>query len=122
MKNKKKNKEKTHSREVIWYQALQQLCGGFYQTTMAFKMQGKLKEPSALQLSSEKVRYEHRFMPLSNVIVPPPIPYEQYQEMRNQLFASVMHSPRDLYSYAQKCFEDARRLLEMVPEPDEEVT
>lgn len=120
-KNKKKSKDKMHSREVIWYQALQQLCGGFYQTTMAFKMQGKLKEPSVLQLSSEKVRYEHRFMPLFNVVVPPPIPYEQYQEMRDQLFSSGLHSPRYLYSCAQRCFEDARRLLELVPEPDEEV-
>lgn len=121
-KNKKKPKEKPHFREAIFNQALQQMCGGYYRITMAFRMEGRLKQPfESLQLSSEKIRYEHRFMPLFSVVTPPPIPYEQYKDSADQVLYSGNHTPGDLYTYAQRCFEDARRLLEMVPEPDEEV-
>ncbi|RWS30913.1 N-alpha-acetyltransferase 35: NatC auxiliary subunit-like protein [Leptotrombidium deliense] len=113
----KRRKQKPHIRETMLNQALQQLCGGYYKTVCAFKLQGKLKMPKA-GLNSDQIRHEHRFSAFHSVIAPPPVSYNQFKEMTDQM---NRQNPNDLYVTACKCFHQAKTLLETIPEPNEEI-
>ena len=127
--NKKKlmKEPKPHGKLLQVSQALQQLSGGLFKTTLAFKMQEKLKQPrhfnpsnSSTPFPAEKLRYEHRFMPFFAVMSPPVVSYEQYQEMINQ--TGITSSPQDLFITASRCFDEARKILEMISDPSQEVS
>ncbi|KAI1301211.1 N-alpha-acetyltransferase 35, NatC auxiliary subunit [Halotydeus destructor] len=117
-KLKKRTKPNPLTREVQICRALQELCGGYYRTVYAFKMQGKLKEPSC-GINSEKVRYEHRFAPFGNVIAPPIVSYDQYVEMTEQV--RTRHDSNDLCIMAYNNFNQAKLLLEEISEPNDEI-
>lgn len=120
-KNKKKMKERPHAREILIAQAMHHLTGGLFKAVLALKLEGRLKEPTP-GVSSEKLRYEHRFMPFYGVVTPSVVSYEQYQEMiqQSRQICSIQ-PPRELYSTACRYFEDSRRLFESVTDPNEEV-
>lgn len=117
----KKRKQKPHQRECIFNQGLQQLCGGYYKTVCAFKIEGKLKMPWS-GLNSEQIRFEHRFMPFNNLIAPPSVSYAQYKEMTDQSKFVIKQKSRDLYLTASKCFESAKKLFETISDANEEVS
>lgn len=74
-------------------------------------------------LHGERIRYEHRFMPFNVVITPPPVTYSQYKEMTD--FCNDEkdgNRTNNLYIKACKCFQQAKVLLESVPDPNEEVS
>jgi hypothetical protein len=119
-KQKKRHKQRPHFREAKIHQALQQLCGGFYKTVCAFRMEGRIKLPVS-GLNSEQIRYEHRFAPFSTVLAPPSVSYSQYKEMTEQIRFTVNSQPKELYHMAFKCFSQAKEFLEEVPDPSQEI-
>lgn len=123
-KNKKKQKERPHARQLMLSQASQQLCGGIFKTVFAFRMEGRLRQPSlqAASVSSEKLRYEHRFMPFFSVIAPPAITYQQFRDLCDQVRLSGHASPGELFAGAAQCFDDAKRILSSIPDHNEEVS
>ncbi|RWS18030.1 N-alpha-acetyltransferase 35: NatC auxiliary subunit-like protein [Dinothrombium tinctorium] len=116
----KKRKQKPHFRETLLNQAFQQLCGGYYKTVCAFKLQGKLKLPKAA-LNTDQIRHEHRFAAFNSVIAPPPVSYNQYKDMTEQMSLANRQNPNELYATACKCFQQAKILFENIPEPNEEI-
>ncbi|KAF8768223.1 N-alpha-acetyltransferase 35 like protein [Argiope bruennichi] len=119
-RSKKKKKIQPHRREIILNQALQNLCGGYYKAVVGFQLDGKLKRPLA-EFDKEQVRYEHRFAPFNAVLTPPPVPYNQFQEMTNLPEIQKRFTAEDLYLEACKCFHHARTNLENISEPNEEM-
>ena len=127
--NKKKllKDPKPHHRELQIHQAMQQLSGGLFKTTMAFKFEERLKEPRLASGSSskesivaaEKLRFEHRFLPFWSIVSPPFVSYEQYREMLQHTYLTT--TPQILYLAASLCFDEARKILEAIPDPDKEV-
>lgn len=128
--NKRKllKEPKPHDRDILVNRALQQLSGGLFKTSLAFMLEQRLKQPrtvipndysSPSFCAAEKLRYEHRFMPFFAVVSPPVIPYEQYRNMIEQ--TRNLSSPRDLYIHACQCFDEAKRILEAIPDPNKEV-
>lgn len=116
----KKRKQKPHQKEWLFNQALQQLCGGYFRTVCAFRLQGKLKLPWC-GLHGERIRYEHRFMPFNVVISPPPVSYSQYKEMTDYCLYEMKDRTNELYLTACKCFQQAKSLLETIPDQNDEV-
>lgn len=45
-------------------------------------MDGKIPLPET-QFDSERVRYEHRLLPFSSILTPPPVHYQEFSEMTN---------------------------------------
>lgn len=107
-------------------QASQQLCGGLFKAVFAFRMEGRMRQPSlqaaADGIDSEKLRYEHRFMPFFTVVTPPAIPCQQFRDMCDQVWISCHCDPRKLYAGAYQCFDDAKNILSSIPDPNEEVS
>uniref|UniRef100_A0A8B9D455 N-alpha-acetyltransferase 35, NatC auxiliary subunit n=1 Tax=Anser brachyrhynchus TaxID=132585 RepID=A0A8B9D455_9AVES len=119
-KTKKKKKVRPLSREITMSQAYQNMCAGMYKTMIAFDMDGKVRKPK-FELDSEQVRYEHRFAPFNSVITPPPVHYLQFKEMSDLNKYSPPPQSADLYMAASKHFQQAKMILENIPNPDHEV-
>uniref|UniRef100_A0ACB8ER86 N-alpha-acetyltransferase 35 NatC auxiliary subunit n=1 Tax=Sphaerodactylus townsendi TaxID=933632 RepID=A0ACB8ER86_9SAUR len=119
-KTKKKKKARPLSREITMSQAYQNMCAGMYKTMIAFDMDGKVRKPK-FELDSEQVRYEHRFAPFNSVITPPPVHYLQFKEMSDLNKYSPPPQSSDLYMAASKHFQQAKMILENIPNPDHEV-
>ncbi|RXM29196.1 N-alpha-acetyltransferase 35, NatC auxiliary subunit [Acipenser ruthenus] len=119
-KSKKKKKARPLSREITMSQAYQNMCAGMYKTMIAFEMDGKVRKPK-FELDSEQVRYEHRFAPFNSVVTPPPVHYIQFKEMSDLNKYSPPPQSSDLYMAASKHFQQAKMILENVPNPDPEV-
>ncbi|XP_008942410.1 PREDICTED: N-alpha-acetyltransferase 35, NatC auxiliary subunit, partial [Merops nubicus] len=119
-KTKKKKKVRPLSREITMSQAYQNMCAGMYKTMIAFDMDGKVRKPK-FELDSEQVRYEHRFSPFNSVITPPPVHYLQFKEMSDLNKYSPPPQSSDLYMAASKHFQQAKMILENIPNPDNEV-
>ncbi|KAF1452821.1 N-alpha-acetyltransferase 35, NatC auxiliary subunit, partial [Spheniscus demersus] len=119
-KTKKKKKVRPLSREITMSQAYQNMCAGMYKTMIAFDMDGKVRKPK-FELDSEQVRYEHRFAPFNSVITPPPVHYLQFKEMSDLNKYSPPPQSSDLYMAASKHFQQAKMILENIPNPDYEV-
>ncbi|XP_063769847.1 N-alpha-acetyltransferase 35, NatC auxiliary subunit isoform X2 [Pseudophryne corroboree] len=119
-KTKKKKKIRPLSREITLSQAYQNMCAGMYKTMIAFDMDGKVRKPK-FELDSEQVRYEHRFAPFNSVITPPPVHYLQFKEMSDLNKYSPPPQSSDLYMAASKHFQQARMILENIPNQDQEV-
>uniref|UniRef100_A0A4W3HG22 N-alpha-acetyltransferase 35, NatC auxiliary subunit n=1 Tax=Callorhinchus milii TaxID=7868 RepID=A0A4W3HG22_CALMI len=119
-KTKKKKKVRPLNKETTMSQAYQNMCAGMYKTMIAFDMDGKVRKPK-FELDSEQVRYEHRFAPFNSVLTPPPVHYVQFKEMSDlNKYTPPPQSP-DLYMAASKNFQQAKLILENIPNPDNEV-
>lgn len=81
-------------------------------------MEGKVKLPWP-GLNTEQIRYEHRFLPFRNILAPPPVSYTQYKDMTSNRYSQ--QTSTDLYIMACKSFQQAKTLLEAIPDPNEEV-
>ncbi|XP_017303933.1 uncharacterized protein LOC103520226, partial [Diaphorina citri] len=77
-KGKSRKKSRAATREIVMYQALQNMCGGYFKALLGFESDGKLPPPPHSEFSSERVRYEHRFAPLSTLVTPPHVQYEEF--------------------------------------------
>ena len=123
---KEQQKERPHEREILLTQASQQMCGGIFKIVFAFRIEGRIREPSHLtsHLSSERLRYEHRLMPFCNVIAPPAVPYQQYSDLMNQFLKapSPASVSAELFAGAFQCFDEAKRIFMMIPDPSQEVS
>ncbi|XP_064435489.1 N-alpha-acetyltransferase 35, NatC auxiliary subunit isoform X2 [Mirounga angustirostris] len=119
-KTKKKKKVRPLSREITMSQAYQNMCAGMFKTMVAFDMDGKVRKPK-FELDSEQVRYEHRFAPFNSVMTPPPVHYLQFKEMSDLNKYSPPPQSPELYVAASKHFQQAKMILENIPNPDHEV-
>ncbi|XP_036186546.1 N-alpha-acetyltransferase 35, NatC auxiliary subunit isoform X8 [Myotis myotis] len=119
-KTKKKKKVRPLSREITMSQAYQNMCAGMFKTMVAFDMDGKVRKPK-FELDSEQVRYEHRFAPFNSVMTPPPVHYLQFKEMSDLNKYSPPPQSPELYVAASKHFQQAKMILENLPNPDHEV-
>ncbi|KAK9890677.1 hypothetical protein WA026_012029 [Henosepilachna vigintioctopunctata] len=118
-KPKHKKKPRPYLRDISYYQALQNMCGGYYKALLAFRSEGKLQVPNP-QFDCEQVRYEHRFIPFQNFLTPPPVQYSEFREMTS--LQNFQHQPVDstyLYLGGCKHFHQARQLLESIPQESE---
>lgn len=120
-KTKKKKKVRPLSREITMSQAYQNMCAGMFKTMVAFDMDGKVRKPK-FELDSEQVRYEHRFAPFNSVMTPPPVHYLQFKEMSDLNKYSPPPQSPELYVAASKHFQQAKMILENIPNPDREVS
>lgn len=115
-KPKHKKKIRPFSKDITYYQALQNMCGGYYKALLGFRFEGKLLVPNP-QFDCEQVRYDHRFAPFQNLLTPPPVQYAELREMTS--LQSFQQSPVDssfLYIGGCKHFHQARQLLESLPQ------
>ncbi|XP_076029475.1 N-alpha-acetyltransferase 35 isoform X2 [Oratosquilla oratoria] len=122
-KGKNKNRNKKHrpyGKEITFYQALQHLCGGYYKALVGLREAGKVKLPCQ-EFDSEQVRYEHRFLPFSAVMTPPPVHYDQFLSMTDLNNFPQPVTPASLYHDAKNHFFKARTLLEAISSPNSEV-
>ncbi|CAH1285825.1 unnamed protein product [Diabrotica balteata] len=118
-KNKKKSRQ--YNKDIVYLQALQNMCGGYYKALMGFRLEMKLIIPNP-RFDSEQVRYEHRFAPFQNLLTPPPVVYSEFKEMTS--FERFQQQPIDsafLYIAGYKHFYQARKLLESIA-PDSEIS
>ncbi|XP_026463560.1 N-alpha-acetyltransferase 35, NatC auxiliary subunit isoform X2 [Ctenocephalides felis] len=138
-KKPRKKKTRSYGREIIMYQAMQNMCGGYYKALLGLQVEGRLPTPKS-PFDSERVRYEHRMAPLALLGTPPPVHYAEFREMRSQQLAAaaarrsfnaaasgnaaceVADQASELYASAVKHFHQARSLLETITTPDNEVT
>ncbi|XP_053675023.1 N-alpha-acetyltransferase 35, NatC auxiliary subunit [Anopheles nili] len=112
----KKRKPKTDAKEILFNEAMQTLCGGYYKALAGFIKEDRIPEPLPM-FDNEQVRFEHRFSPFATLSTPPPMPYSEFKQMK--MF--MLQSPAtELYAAAAKHFHEARTLLETFPNPDEE--
>ena len=100
-------------------QASQQLSGGLLKTLLAFRMQGRLKEPAA-GVGSEMLRFERRFTPITAVMSSRALTYEHFRDMCLQV--TSISTPVELFTSAFQCFDEARRILTSIPDPSAEVS
>ncbi|CAH1153769.1 unnamed protein product [Phaedon cochleariae] len=120
-KTKYKKRTRPYNRDIIYLQALQNMCGGYYKALMGFRLEGKLTMPHP-RFDNEQVRYEHRFAPFQNLLTPPPVVYAEFREMTS--FERFQQQPVDsvfLYIAGCKHFHQARQLLESIT-ADSEIT
>ncbi|XP_023934017.1 N-alpha-acetyltransferase 35, NatC auxiliary subunit isoform X2 [Bicyclus anynana] len=113
---KQKKRTRPYAREGLMCQVMQNMCGGYYKALVAFKLQGKLRQPQS-EFDNEAVRYKHRFAPLS-VLTPPQVHYHEFLELTQPL---QYENPVILYLGGCKLFQQARSLLETISIPDHEV-
>lgn len=116
--NKKKNKIKPYCREIMFNQAMQNMCGGYYKGLAGLTKEERIRQPLPL-FDNEKIRFDHRFAPFGNLTTPPPVPYNEFKKMRSHLMKTSTAS--DLYLAAAKHFHQARTVLESIPNPDTEM-
>ncbi|XP_039758508.1 N-alpha-acetyltransferase 35, NatC auxiliary subunit isoform X1 [Pararge aegeria] len=114
---KLKKRTRPYAREGLMCQVMQNMCGGYYKALVAFKLQGKIRQPQS-EFDNEAVRYKHRFAPLS-VLTPPQVHYHEFLELTQPL---QYENPVILYLGGCKHFQQARSLLETISVPDNEVT
>ncbi|XP_064292563.1 N-alpha-acetyltransferase 35, NatC auxiliary subunit isoform X2 [Plodia interpunctella] len=114
---KQKKRSRPYAREGLMCQVMQNMCGGYYKALVAFKLQGKIRQPQSA-FDNEAVRYKHRFAPLS-VLTPPQVHYHEFCEMTQPL---QFENPVILYLGGCKHFQQARSLLETITTPDQEVS
>ncbi|XP_066582916.1 N-alpha-acetyltransferase 35, NatC auxiliary subunit [Prorops nasuta] len=113
-KNKKKKSAcRPYKLEILMYQAKQNLCGGYYKALVGFRIDGKIPLPET-EFDSERVRYEHRLLPFSSLLTPPPVHYQEFLDMTN----GQMHKRNDKLTsesqYLEGCrhFHQARTMLD----------
>ncbi|GAB0100544.1 N-alpha-acetyltransferase 35, NatC auxiliary subunit homolog [Sergentomyia squamirostris] len=113
----KKKKGKPYFREILYNQALQNVCGGFYKGLTGFVKDGRINQPAAM-FDNEKIRFDHRFAPFACLKTPPMVPHFEFRLMRSHL---LKLSSSELYLAAAKHFHQGRTILESIPNPDPEM-
>nr|KAF7417202.1 hypothetical protein H0235_011733 [Vespula pensylvanica] len=110
---KKKSTPRPHHLEILMYQAMQNICGGYYKALVGFRMDGKIPLPET-QFDSERVRYEHRLLPFSSLLTPPPVHYQEFSEMTNAQMYKKNEKVTSATQYLAGCwhFHRARNMLE----------
>ena len=101
----------------MFMQALQNICGGYYKALAGFLKARRIPQPLP-EFDLEQIRYEHRFAPFADVTTPPAIGYNDFCAQRSAL---LMASQEDLFLSAAKHFQQARAILEIIPNLDPEV-
>ncbi|KAK5639210.1 hypothetical protein RI129_011702 [Pyrocoelia pectoralis] len=121
LKPKYKKKPRPYNRDILFFQALQNMCGGYYKALIGFRIDEKLTMPHP-QFDSEQVRYEHRFAPFQSLLTPPPVQYSEFRDMTSPARCSKQ-AIDSMYLYIAGCkhFHQARQLLETVTPIDAEV-
>ncbi|XP_043478870.1 N-alpha-acetyltransferase 35, NatC auxiliary subunit [Leptopilina heterotoma] len=117
-KNKRKKvAPRPYSLEILMYQAMQNICGGYYKALVGFRLDGKIPLPE-MQFDSERVRYEHRLLPFSSFLTPPPVHYQEFLDMTNAQIEKSKNSLYDRFTsenqYLAGCrhFHHSRNMLE----------
>ncbi|KAG7201584.1 hypothetical protein KM043_004329 [Ampulex compressa] len=110
---KKKSTPRPYNLEILMYQAMQNICGGYYKALVGFRMDEKIPLPEA-QFDSERVRYEHRLMPFSILVTPPPVHYREFLEMTDVQMRKKKEKVSSEMQYLAGCrhFHQARIMLE----------
>lgn len=110
---KKKSTPRPYNLEILMYQALQNICGGYYKALVGFRMDGKIPLPE-IQFDSERVRYEHRLLPFSSLLTPPPVHYQEFLDMTNGQMHKRNEKVTSEMQYVAGCrhFHQARNMLE----------
>ncbi|CAH0561847.1 unnamed protein product [Brassicogethes aeneus] len=120
-KTKYKKKPRPYNKHIIYLQALQNMCGGYYKALMGFRLDEKLLTPHQ-KFDNEQVRYEHRFAPFQNLLTPPPVVYSEFKDMTSlERFPQQPVDSCFLYVAGCKHFHQARQLLENCQHQDGEI-
>lgn len=116
-KAKQKKRPRPYVKEITLYQALQNMCGGYFKAMLAFRRDGKLRLPHP-EFDCERVRYEHRFAPFNVLLTPPPVPHNEFIEL-----TAPMAETDSLAQFLAGCkhFHQARTLLETITTYNHEV-
>lgn len=109
---------KPNGREIMYNQALQNMCGGYYRGLAGFLKEKRIPQPLP-EFDFEQVRYDHRFAPFAELTTPPPIPYHDFLKVKQMLLNVPSENH---FQMAAKNFHQARCVLEQIPNPDQEVT
>lgn len=113
----KKKKMKPYGRELMFTQALQNVCGGYYKALAGFHKANRIPQPIT-EFDHEQIRYEHRFAPFAELSTPPSIGYNEFCA---QKLALLKLSEEELFLSAAKHFHQARTILEHISNHDQEV-
>lgn len=113
----KKKKMKPYTRECMFMQALQNICGGYFKALAGFIKADRIPQPLG-EFDLEQIRYEHRFAPFAELTTPPAIGYNDFCAQKNAL---LMSNKEELFLAAAKHFHQARSILEIIPNIDAEV-
>ncbi|XP_006607214.1 N-alpha-acetyltransferase 35, NatC auxiliary subunit isoform X2 [Apis dorsata] len=108
---KKKSTSRPYNLEILMYQAMQNICGGYYKALVGFRMDGKIPLPES-PFDSERVRYEHRLLPFSSLLTPPPVHYQEFLDMTNAQMHKRNVTSEMLYLAGCRHFHQARNMLE----------
>ncbi|XP_012277568.1 N-alpha-acetyltransferase 35, NatC auxiliary subunit [Orussus abietinus] len=110
---KKKSASRPYNAEILRYQAMQNICGGYYKALIGFCMDKKIPFPET-QFDSERVRYEHRLLPFFSLPTPPPVPYHEFKDMTNNQMHKRNEKVASEMQYLAGCrhFHQARNMLE----------
>ncbi|XP_058810914.1 N-alpha-acetyltransferase 35, NatC auxiliary subunit [Phymastichus coffea] len=109
---KKKATPRPYYLEILLYQAMQNICGGFYKALVGFRMDDRIPLPE-IQFDCERVRYEHRLLPFSSLITPPPVHYKKFIEMTNaQMYRNEKNSSETQYFDGCRHFHQAKNMLD----------
>ncbi|XP_076630546.1 N-alpha-acetyltransferase 35 [Colletes latitarsis] len=111
--NKKKSTPRPYNLEILMYQAMQNICGGYYKALVGFRMDGRIPLPE-IQYDSERVRYEHRLLPFFSLLTPPPVHYQEFLDMTNAQMHKRNEKVTSEMQYLAGCrhFHQARNMLE----------
>ncbi|XP_043280355.1 N-alpha-acetyltransferase 35, NatC auxiliary subunit [Venturia canescens] len=109
---KKKVAPRPFSLEILMYQAMQNICGGYYKALVGFRMDGKIPLPES-EFDSERVRYEHRLLPFSSLLIPPAADYQKFYDLTNSQMQKRNEAKSDKQYYAAcRHFDRARNMLD----------
>ncbi|XP_043265952.1 N-alpha-acetyltransferase 35, NatC auxiliary subunit [Colletes gigas] len=116
--NKKKSTPRPYNLEILMYQAMQNICGGYYKALVGFRMDGRIPLPE-IQYDSERVRYEHRLLPFFSLLTPPPVHYQEFLDMTNAQMHKRNEKVTSEMQYLAGCrhFHQARNMLERALSP-----
>lgn len=114
----KKKKMKPFGRELMFTQALQNVCGGYYKALAGFHKTNRIPQPLD-EFDHEQIRYEHRFAPFAELSTPPSIGYDDFCA---QKMALLKLTQEELFLSAAKHFHQARTILEHISNLDTEMT
>lgn len=87
------------------------------QALAGFTKDNRIPQPLS-DFDNEQVRFEHRFAPFTGLITPPPVSYYQFKDYRDY---TLQNDSLNLYADASNFFQQARTIMEGIPNPDAEV-
>lgn len=118
---KKKNASRHYEREILYYQALQNICGGYFKGLFGLRYDNIMKLPCN-EFSLEPTRFEHRFAPFRSLVTPPPAFYKEFSDSTHVLYTIGDMDTKNLYRCAAEHFLQARLALENISSTEKEVS